>query len=190
MVVGAFAAVLLIVAAPAAAHAAACPQGATSHPFEAQGDFGSYALVPGGSFEGGAPGWSLDEAEVAEASQSASSAHAHYLHVKPHGEAVSPPFCVSSEYPSYRLYYEKTHGGQHAALNIALRYTDGSGEHEVSGDALEGEKRSWTLSPVLDLASRLPVSTPGSSVVVRFVFTGSGKSSWAIDDIYVDPYSR
>jgi hypothetical protein len=199
MVAGAFAAVLLIVLAPAAAHAAACPKGATSQPFAGVGDGASYALVPGSAFEGDAPGWSLNEAEVAEdaasnesddAAQGASQSHSHYLRVKAHGEAVSPAFCVSSEYPTYRLYYEKQKGGASARLNVALRWTDNSGQHEVSGDSLEGEKRVWTLSPVLDLAKRLPVATPGTSVEAQFVFTGSGKSSWAIGEVYVDPYSR
>jgi hypothetical protein len=207
MVAGAFAAVMLIVLAPAAAHAAACPKSATSHPFSAVGDNANYALVPGSAFEGSAPGWSLNGAEVAEesgegenqngqysedpqASGSADPSHVHSLHVKSHGQAVSPAFCVSSEYPTYRLYYKKQKGGPNATLNIALRYTDSSGQHEVPGDALEGEHHVWTLSPVLDLASKLPVATPGSSVTVRFVFTGSGKSAWAIDEVYIDPYSR
>jgi hypothetical protein len=200
MVAGAFAAVVLIVLAPAAAHAAACPKGTTSHPFAGAGDNASYALVPGSAFEGGAPGWLLNEAEVAEdttgadpsneAGQAEDQKHSHYLQVKSHGEAVSPAFCVSSEYPTYRLYYKKDKGGANAELHIALRWTDGSGRHEVAGDSLQGEKHVWTLSPVLDLASRLPVATPGSSVSAQLVFTGSGKSSWAIGEVYVDPYSR
>jgi hypothetical protein len=197
MVAGAFAAVMLIVLAPAAAHAAGCPKSATSQPFAAVGDNASYILAAGSAFNQGAPGWSLAGAEVAEesaagaqAGQSTDPSHSHYLNVRAHGQAVSPSFCVSSEYPSYRLYYEKQKGGASATLNIALRYTDSSGEHEVPGAALEGERHTWTLSPILDLARNLPVSAPGSSVSARFVFTGSGKSSWAISEIYVDPYSR
>jgi hypothetical protein len=205
-----FAAVLLIGVVPAMANAA-CPPGPTSHPFAPFGDNASYTLIPGGSFTSGAPGWSLTNALVLGASseselRGASDNHgrgnednegagseaneggSHALVIYPYGVAVSPAFCVSSEYPSFRFFARKLEG--FGSLNVSLRWTDSLGfSHEIPGASVQGG-RSWAPSPVLELASKLPVSKPGSTLSVRLVFTPSLGSAWAIRDVYIDPYSR
>src|ERR1700689_2223708 len=44
---------------------ASCVTGATSTPFAQFGDSADYSPVPGGSFESGAPGWSLTSSAIA-----------------------------------------------------------------------------------------------------------------------------
>src|SRR5690348_15727206 len=65
------AAAVVALAAPAAAsagpltdNAPSCDTQVLGQPFLPWADVASYTLNPGGSFEGGAPGWSLDGASV------------------------------------------------------------------------------------------------------------------------------
>ena len=107
------------------------------------------------------------------------------------GQAVSAGFCVSREYPSYRFLYRELKGG--GKLYLALRFTDFSGaSHEVPVAALEAGA-TWTLSPVLELANKLPLSTApeGTLTPVQLVFSTSHPGlAWAVDDVYIDPYRR
>ena len=72
------------------------------NPFAPLGDNSSYVLLAGGSFESGAPGWSLNNAEVVDEGPAAVGA-SHALLIGSGGSAVSPQFCVSSEYPVVQL---------------------------------------------------------------------------------------
>jgi hypothetical protein len=206
-----FAATLLIGVLPAAANAdwfthteagAECPSRPTSSVFKKYADNAEYSLVPGGAFEEStAPGWSLDGAEVASAEELEGGSHA--LVIQPGGVAVSPGFCVSEAYPSFRFLARQISGG--GSLNVRLRWRDRWGwSHETSVASLQTGS-SWVLSPALELASKLTLWMRGSTLTVQLVFEsgrGEGESgrgegfdrgsggTWAIDDVYVDPYRR
>ena len=50
---------------------------------------------------------------------------------------------------------------------------------------------SWAASPVLLLGAALPLWQSGSSLTVRLQFLPAQYGGpWAIDDVYVDPYSK
>jgi hypothetical protein len=188
---GLFGAFLLIGAAPAAA-STGCPQGATTLAFAKFGDSAAYTLVEGGLFESSAPGWSLSRAEVIAENPDgdvgrwsrSGETSSHALAIYRGGYAVSPPFCVDAEQPSFRFLSRVLHGSE-GSLDVSLRWTDRRGTHETSDATLEGHS-DWTLSPVLELASRLPAGVTPS---VRLVFQPTD-GAWAIDDVYVDPYRR
>jgi hypothetical protein len=187
MAAGLLGAMLFTGAAPALA-SAACPQGATSYPFAAEGDHASYTLVTGGVFAEGAPGWVLSNAEVVREGQQEGGI-VYALSLKPRGVAVSPAFCVSSEFPTFRFRYRQKRGG--GKLYVHVQWTDGSGSHDVPAAELEGNRR-WASSPVLQLASLLPLEGPASTLTtVRLVFgTSHPGLEWAIADVYIDPYRR
>jgi hypothetical protein len=196
-VAGLFGAFLLIGAAPAAA-STGCPPSATSLAFAKFGDKAAYTLVEGGLFESGAPGWSLDRAEVIAGGPEeenpsygdvgyqarSSDASSHSLAIYRGGSGVSPPVCVDAEHPSFR-FFSRVLYGWHGSLDVSLRWTDRRGTHETSDATLVGT-RAWTVSPVLELASKLPATTTTN---VRLVFQPTG-GAFAIDDVYVDPYRR
>lgn len=202
---GTFASLLLVGAAPALAQApASCPKVETTHAFQKFGDNSSYMLVEGGLFESGAPNWLLNEAGIVNESPEEENqsyeevgkrhdhlydgglytGRGHSLAISNGGEAVSPPFCVSSEFPSFRFLTRERYGYA-GVLQVSLRWTDSSGTHQTSDAAIVGS-RQWTLTPVLQLASKLPA---GVTPAVRLVFQPTG-GSFVIDDIYIDPYSR
>jgi hypothetical protein len=193
--VASLSALLLIGAAPAAANTAtegaACGSTATSHPFKQFGDNAAYSLVQGGSFESGAPGWSLSNAKVVGGNESYNVAGgSHSLAIQPTGVAVSPAFCVSIEDQSFRLFARRT-SGSWGVLNVILRWTDSSQtSHDTTVASLQSGT-SWAVSPILQLATTLPLWQAGSTLSARLVFKPEQYGgAWAIDDVYIDPYRR
>jgi hypothetical protein len=181
---------LSIIVVPAVA-SARCPSRASSKPFEEFGDHAHYALVEGGSFEEGAPGWSLSDATIIEENESfeVAGGGSHSLEIDSDGVAISPSFCVSSEYPSFRFVARRT-SGYLGALNVIVRWTDAWGVTHDATSATVQLGTSWALTPVLRLSGVLPLWMPGSTLNVRLVFQPAWGASWAIDDVYIDPYSR
>jgi hypothetical protein len=181
---------LLIGLVPAAADAA-CASNPISSPFARFGDTASYSLLEGGSFESGAPGWSLTNAAVVSGNESYEVAGgSHSLAIAPTGIAVSPAFCVSVANPSFRFFARQT-SGSWAVLNVSLRWMDRSGvSHETSVASLQSGS-SWTVTPVLQLASALPLWQATSTLSVQVVFRPERYGgAWAIDDVYIDPRMR
>jgi hypothetical protein len=177
--------------APPAASTAACNLGATSTPFSQFGDTASYSLLSGGSFESGTAGWSLTEASVASGNESYNVAGgSHSLAIKPTGVAVSPSFCVNTAEPSFRFFLRQT-SGSWGVLNVSLRWSEGSGPtHETTVGSLQ-TGTSWQATPVLQLATTLPLTTATSSINAKLVFKPEQYGgAWAIDDVYLDPHSR
>jgi hypothetical protein len=178
----------MIAAAPISAAAAPCPSSPTSQAFSRFGDSALYSPVAGGSFESGAPGWSLTSAGVTSGNESYNLVSgSHSLAIQPQGVAVSPPLCVSDEYPSFRFFARQT-SGSWAVLNVIVRWSDSSGSHETTSGSLQ-TGTSWSASPVMKLGSMLPVQS--GPVTVRLVFAPEHYGgAWAIDDVFVDPYRR
>jgi hypothetical protein len=189
LVAGMFSSLVVLFAVPALA-SASCPTSTSSEVFASLGDSAHYTLVEGGTFESGAKGWSLRNAEVIEDS-SAPLNGKHSLLVKSYGEAMSPGFCVNAEYPSYRFFAHQRSGGYFGVLTVSLRWVDSFGfPHEAEAGQLN-PVTGWALSPVLDLASRLPLWMAGGTLNgVKLVFRSAYDSEWTIDDVYIDPYSR
>jgi hypothetical protein len=183
-------AALAISIAPAIA-AASCPSASTSKPFTRFGDENSYSLLQGGSFESGAQGWSLSGASVVKGNESYEViGGSHSLSINPTGVAVSPSFCVSTGEPAFRFFARQT-SGSWAVLTVSLRWSEASGTtHETTVGTLQSGS-SWTPSQAMKLAGDLPLWMSGSTLSARLVFKpepyGGG---WAIDDVFIDPYSR
>jgi len=180
---------LLSCAVPAMA-SAACSTSPTTKAFAQWRDEASYTLVQGGNFASGAPGWELNKA-VVTSGEASSTGDTHALAIQAGGRAVSPGFCVSSEYPSSRFLLRQVRGG--GKLSVGLRWTNRLGQvRETTVAALEGSS-SWAPSPALLLASRLPLSegSEGTLTPVQLVFrpTHPGLED-AIGSVYLDPYSR
>jgi hypothetical protein len=200
IITASFSAAVLIGAIPAAASAegtastaasAACAYNQTSKPFARFGDSAEYSLLQGGSFESGAPGWSLSNAKVVAGNESYNVAGgSHSLAIQPTGVVVSPTFCVSIANPSFRFFARQT-SGSWAVLNVILRWTDASGtSHDTTVGSLQ-TGTSWAVSPVLKLATTLPLWQAESSLSVKLVFKPEQYGgAWAIDDVYIDPYRR
>jgi hypothetical protein len=181
-----------LIAVPAA-HAA-CAATPTSKAFAAFGDQADYSLAPGGSFESGTSGWSLNGASVVSGNESfkvRSASDAKSLAINAKGTAVSAPVCVSIVHPTFRFFARRT-SGTWGALTVKLRWTDASNvTRETVVGSVNGSDTAWHPSAVLNLAPNLGIWNGDQAMTVRFVFDPEDYGgAWAIDDVFVDPYSR
>jgi hypothetical protein len=49
---------------------------------------------------------------------------------------------------------------------------------------------SWAPSPALALGESVPLWLPGTSANLQLAFKAGSGGSWAIDDVFIDPYRR
>jgi hypothetical protein len=178
-------------AAPPLAASEGCPPNLAENSFSQFGDPAAYSLAPGGSFESGTTGWTLDNAAVADGNESFNVVPgSHSLSTQPYGAAASPWVCVSSEYPSFRFFARRIGGSAESSLVASLRWVNvlGLGVESVAGSLRNGG--SWAPSPVMRLGSSVPLWLPGSTLYVKLVFRSTAGASWAIDDVFIDPYRR
>jgi hypothetical protein len=192
-------AVALVAAFPAIA-SAGCPAAPLSQPFSQFGDNSWYQLAPGGSFEASTAGW-VGQSGLLGLAQSGVTVGdgndaynlmpgTHSLTVGPNGYAVSPPVCISSEYPTWRFVAHQLGGASSSPLNVSLRWVNVLGVGvETGAGSLSGYSR-WTPSPVMKLANSVPLWMPGSTLMVQLVFRAGAGSTYSIDDVYLDPYRR
>jgi len=179
---------------PAAAQAA-CQATPTTQPFKIFNDSNDYSLVPNGGFESGAGGWSLPGARVTTGNESWSvraAGDSKSLAIDATGTAVSPTVCIDIKRPTYRFFARRT-SGSWGVLNLRVRWQDSSGRtNETTIAALDSSfGTAWRVSPVYNIASLLGLWNADQDASVQLVFDPENSGgSWAIDDVYVDPYGR
>jgi hypothetical protein len=179
---------------PAAAQAA-CQSTPTTKAFQAFGDPNDYSLVPNGGFEAGAGGWSLSRSTVTFGNEPWSvrgAGDSKSLAIDASGVAVSPTVCIDLSRPTYRFFARRS-SGTWGVLNLRVRWQDSSGHtNETTIAALDSSSgTAWRVSPALNIASLLGLWNADQDVSVQLVFDPENYGgSWAIDDVYVDPYGR
>jgi hypothetical protein len=180
---------LTIAVAPSVA-SAACASRIESNPFALFGDGSSYTLAPDGSFESPTVGWSLNGARVVSGNETFNAVRgSHSLAIDAGGNAISPAICIGYEYPTFRFFAHRLSGST-GSLEASLRWISILGVSvNTSAGSTQGTT-AWAPSPVMKLGNSLPLWLPGSTLDVQIVFHASGPGSWAIDDVYVDPYRR
>ena len=187
--------VSLLILAPAASadtSTSGCPIPPSSQVLSQLGDTASYALVPGGDFEGNMSGWTLNGASVVSGNEPwyvTNSSDSQSLSVPAGASAVSPPFCVSNQFPSWRFFAKLGGGAVWSSLNVSVQWTDQNGNTGVMPVATlqGGSFRSWAPTASLQLG---PVLDSSTTMTERLVFSGGNGATWQIDDVYVDPYAK
>jgi hypothetical protein len=184
---------LLVASAPS------CDNGSTSQPFAQWGDGNNYFLAPGGNFENGGAGWTLNGARVAsdqEPWRVAGDNGSHALVVPAGHSVVSPTVCVGIENPSMRFFAHRSGGGllgPASQLVVTARVETSLGvviEVPVGVVDLLSNGATWNRTPVqIVLASLLPL-LPGEHTPIQFRFAAVGTANWVIDDVFVDPRAR
>jgi hypothetical protein len=158
--------------------------------FAPYGDNGYYSLVPGGDFDLGAPGWTLEGADLESSgsfrpppliSDQLPPAPLS-LRITKRGLAVSPEVCVSVRHPTFR-FFAASSGRRAADLDVGLRWTDAhSEEHSNRVGSLDGDvfADDWRLSPELPLGRALPLQGE-ETAQVKLVFD-LGSKYGRVDD--------
>jgi hypothetical protein len=182
-----------------AAQAATCASRTTVTPFASLGDTNTYFLAPGGSFEGGAPGWSLSNAATGAGNEPFffhGSADTTSLRVS--GSATSPAFCITRNDPQLRFVARSmptASGGNYSQLSVSVVVRNAAGSQATFYlGQLQPEGSAWFVSPALQYGSLLDGWLFGSdgtgtaTMHVQFTVAGQG-GTWFVDDLYVDPFS-
>jgi hypothetical protein len=170
------------------AASSSCSYGATEHPFLRWLDPAAYTLVPGGSFEGGATGWTLaggakvvagNETFLAHSSSDRSS-----LALPSGASATTARFCVSLVRPTIRLFVSNT-GSSSSRLGVKVVFRGPLGILGALDGGTVTAGKAWQPSPVMLATLNAPLGTDSA----QFVFsTKADGGSWRIDDVYVDPW--
>jgi hypothetical protein len=177
------------------ASASSCQDTVLEKPFARWLDPLSYELVPGGSFEGGATGWSLSGgAKVVSGNETFyvhGAGESRSLSLPRGSVATSPVMCTRIDKPVMR-FFTKSSGGllslSTLAVDVLFELRSGQVAALPVGVALPSTRWQPTL-PLPVLASLLPL-LPNEETPIRFRFRPLGGASWTIDDVYLDPGRR
>jgi hypothetical protein len=186
---------------PATASAADCPDQPTTQAFAKIGDLADYALAPGGDFEKGTAGWTLNNAHLVAGNETVgilpgyrSVAMGNNWFVTGPSTLTSPWFCVNNDHPYFR--YLLKPNGPVGLLATYVRYKGTNGQllqqqvqSRVSTNLFPGK---WQASQLNPLSLTLPIKD-GETAKVQLVFITPGSvlgAGYFIDNVLVDPYRR
>lgn len=187
----------LAVSAPSAL--AACPAQTFSTTFSAFNDSSLYTLAPNGDFEAGATGWTLTTGATLVADNphliGAQAGDTTSLQLTGSGSATTPPICVSSGYPTSRMFANTlVHSSlSGSTLQVEVLYTDATrGGQAVKKLGSVPDEYGWDAARKMSLAQGQLNIKPDSSgnTYIRYRFTPLDGTTWRIDDLYVDPRYR
>lgn len=167
---------------------AACPAPSVSTPFSQFGDTNTYFVVPGGSFDGSAGGWTLNNASYTSTGDGFNLGGASSpgsLTINAGGSVTSPSFCVDRTMPSMRFVTNELAAGSDLKVDAVLYGPWGVQTLPVTDLADGSNGGSWAptasipfvgIPAGLTLQAQLRFSVPRSS------------GAWGVDDVFVDPF--
>jgi hypothetical protein len=172
--------------------ATSCDDGPITQPFKRFADGANYKLLPGGSFEPGAPAWQLSGgAKITSGNESykvGGATHSRSLQLPRGSSAVSPFTCVGLSEPTLRL-FAKRNSGLLTTLLVEMQVQTSLGLSlwlpVLPGD-LGGS--SWHPTVAMPLVANILTLSHTDKTPVRFRFKPLLLGSWQIDDVYVDPF--
>ena len=159
---------------------AGCSVLPVAQPFLAWGDTHWYSLVPGqttANFVG--TGWTLSGGGSIDSVVRADGGTGTVLNLPSHATAVSPPICVSSDYPTARTMVRNLVGAEGVYVYVSY-----AGATFQNTGQVHGAGSAWTLSTPVNIHS---APLPGWSLV-RFKFVAGGTTSrFQVYNFWVDP---
>jgi len=160
-----------------------CTEPALSQPFAAYEDFDFYTLAPGGDFDSADNGWELTRgASILPATQPDGTTGG-VLDLPSTAQAVSPPLCITSDYPTARLWVRNLAGSEGVFFYVSY-YDNGVWTKPKNTGQFHGTGSAWTLSRLM----KVHPSGAAGWQQVRFVFVAGGtRSRFQVDDFWVDP---
>jgi hypothetical protein len=167
----------------------ACDNAALSQPFAQWNDTNEYKLIPGGSFENGASGWTLSHgASIVSGSEpfgATGSVGASSVYLPAGGSVTSPFTCVDAAYPTFRFFARNN--GLLSTVLVSVVYKPLLGIPVAVPVGPVALSPNWGPSlPMLTASVLTSLLHAGTApMAVRFTaLTGSSQ----IDDVFVDPH--
>jgi hypothetical protein len=162
-----------------------CPGQTFSQPFTALGDGNYYTLVEGSSFDSPGEGWELHNGAAIVAATRPDASSGGVLDLPSGAYAVSPPVCVTLQYPTARTWIEHVKGTGGVVVGV---YYAGSRPGGLPVGVLSAAPGAgWELSSQFNVRPQLASAEEGVREV-RFVFASIGSASdYRLSGLYVDP---
>jgi hypothetical protein len=178
--------------ARASADPAACVTPAFGQVFLPWNDDAPYTLAPGGSFETGGAGWTLEDgAEVVPGNEQffvGGAADGSSLALPDGASARSAPMCIDESYTSFR-FFARNSGDPSARLNVEVNWAESGIQRASKVKLRKRAGDTWSLVNSIDLPPEALGTEALESVTFRFTTDDRGGDG-QIDDLYVDPYMR
>ena len=164
-----------------------CGASVLSQPFTPFKDYNFYTLAPGGDFEPAtAGGWELTGGAKITSTVQPDGTVGGVLDLPSKAQASSPILCITSDFPTARLWVRNVAGSEGVFFHISY-LKSGVWTSPKNTGQFHGSKSAWTLSNPMNIQ---PSSTPGWQQV-RFTFLAGGtKSRFQVNDFWVDPRMR
>jgi hypothetical protein len=170
-----------------------CAARPTSTPFAPWGDKSAYFLMPGGSFEAGAPGWTLaGGAKVVSGNEPwfvNGNSDTHSLAIPPSAQATSPTVCVAMGDNTIR-FFVKNSGVASSVLHVNASVQNPlTGLVLSTGFDIKGVAgvSGWSPSPAMLIPNLLGGLLGTQNLTLVFTTKGA-PATWNIDDVFVDPF--
>jgi hypothetical protein len=169
---------------------AACPGQTFSQPFTALGDSSYYTLVPGSEFNSPPEGWELlGGAHVLSTTRPDGSTGAA-LDLPSGSVAVSPPVCVTLQYPTARIWTHTLEGRAGVTVSVAYAETKSESKPREVTTLQSTQTGGWELSEPFNVQPQLGGKSEETRQV-RFIFAAGGSSTnTQLYGLYVDPWMR
>lgn len=169
----------------APADTSACMNPTLSQTFLSDKDRNWYTLAPGQSPDGftGA-GWTLANGARITTAQLQNGQSGSVLDLPSGAVAISPPMCVTSDYPTARSLVRNVTGAEGVQFYVSYAQTRTWEQPQNTGQ-LHGQQSNWTVSSPVNVQ---PDHHTAGWQIVRFAFVAGGKTSdFQVYNFYVDP---
>ena len=171
-----------------AATTAGCATPAMAPFLASFGDWRSYFLAPGGSFETRTQAWTLTGGATSTSGSGPLrlGAAARSLRLPAGATATSPVFCVDLNYPTFRFFSSRGN----APLSVDVIYP-ALGTKKPKATTVNGGTPAWSLTKDVSLRPTLVTRDAGWRMVqLRFIAGTGATGDWLVDDVLIDPRMR
>lgn len=174
--------------APAKVNAelAVCPGQTFAQPFEALKDSNYYTLVEGSEFNAPGEGWDLKNGAQIEEATRPDGSTGGVLDMPTGSIAISPPVCVTLQYPTARVYVENAEGQGGGGVTAGVFYAGAKPILAPVGQLSAKKNAGWELSGSFNVKPQLTGNEEGTREV-RFIFANLSKGDYHLSGLYVDP---
>ena len=178
----------LLLALPAGAQAAGCPEQPAAQTFLPWLDVAWYVPAPDGGLEGGAEDWTLTGGAAVVDGNQPYLAGDHALALPGGSAATTASMCIGIEHPTIRLFARNT-GAPGSTLAVSVVFRDPLGVRQTLPVGVLAAGSKWAPTPVMPVVVNLLALLGDQRAAFRFTPLDD-RGDWTIDDVYVDPYQK
>ena len=175
---------------PLTASSASCAAQAPVQPFLRWNDTADYTLIPGGTFETGAAGWTLEnQARLVTTVSKDLGGGTRALSIPKGSKVITRAVCITELHPTIR-FFAQAKGSTSTRLLVEVLYEDLGGSVNAMPIAYLKPSTTWQPTVIIPIHANLRAAVAASkTAAVAFRLSAEeGEGTWLVDGLYVDPY--